>query len=279
MITTSYEYAIPRTAAEAATLLAEDGSVAIAGGQTLVAELKTSAARPSMLVDLSRIESLRGIERHGTVVRIGAMTTLAELTASRDLPPVLAEAAGNVADPQVRNRATVGGNLRTSARGSDLAPVLLALGATANVIGADDSTETVPLEDYLARPLQGVLSSVDVPVLRPGEACAIERFSDRPGRPPLCAAAVWVNLTAADDGSRIASCRIAVAAGGSPRRMAALERDLERAGADNVDTVREACEQFVTSEDFSTDIAASGEYRAHLARTLIRRAFGQTSIR
>ncbi|MFD0688688.1 FAD binding domain-containing protein [Actinomadura fibrosa] len=274
MITSSYGFAAPRTAREAAALLARHGGMALAGGQTLVAELATGEAAPPFLVDLGRIESLRGIEPRGGSVRIGAMTTLAELAAHRAVPPVLATAARNVPDPLVRNRATVGGSLRPSGRASDLAPALLALGATVHVTGAD-SAVTLPAEEYLARSPAGVLSAVDVPVPGPADGCAVARFADRPARPPLCAVAVRATFA----GDRLGACRIGVSAGGPAQRPTLLERSLERGGDASPDTVRGRCAEFVSAAGFATDGAASADYRAHLVRTLVVRAFDRIAAR
>src|SRR5438046_4589631 len=116
MYPASFDYSAPTTIDEALSLLAQHGENAklLAGGHSLLPLMKLRFAQPTHVVDLRRIPSLRGIRRESGTLIIGAMTTYAELAAStdvRDAAPVIADAASETGDPQVRNRGTIGGSL------------------------------------------------------------------------------------------------------------------------------------------------------------------------
>jgi aerobic carbon-monoxide dehydrogenase medium subunit len=135
------EYAKPTSVAEALDLLAaNDGARALAGGQTLINVMKARAASPDMLVDLNGIEELKGIEfgANGTLT-IGAMTTYAELIESAEARarPILGGVCAQVADVQVRNRATIGGNLCSNDPTNHLPPLIAAIGARLTIVGRD----------------------------------------------------------------------------------------------------------------------------------------------
>jgi carbon-monoxide dehydrogenase medium subunit len=135
------EYAKPSTIAEALAILAENGGArALAGGQTLVNVMKARAAAPSVLVDLNGIGELKGVDlgSDGTL-SIGPMTTCAELIESAEARarPILAEVCAQIADVQVRNRGTIGGNICASDPTNHLPPLLAAIGAQMTIAGAD----------------------------------------------------------------------------------------------------------------------------------------------
>ncbi|HWO81935.1 FAD binding domain-containing protein, partial [Gaiella sp.] len=115
MLLREVSYARPASVEEAVTLLSEhDGARALAGGQTLVNVMKQRAASPDVLVDLAGLDELRSISVSGTTLEIGAMATLASIIRSSEVEvsrPILAEVAATVADVQVRNRGTLGGNI------------------------------------------------------------------------------------------------------------------------------------------------------------------------
>ena len=109
-----FRYLEPESLEEAVSLLSEDGARALAGGSDLLSEMKEGVVSPAALVSLAGVEDLRGVEVTAEGVRIGAMSSLAALAADRELQqryPVLAEAAGGIATPQIRNVGTLGGNL------------------------------------------------------------------------------------------------------------------------------------------------------------------------
>src|SRR5215471_18850890 len=145
------EYAKAGSVAEALELLAaNDGARALAGGQTLVNVMKSRAASPDMLVDLNGLEELRGIELAGDgTLTVGAMTTYSELMASAEAKarPILGEVCATIADVQVRNRGTIGGNVCSNDPTNHLPPLLVAIGAQFT-IASESGERTVSAEEF-----------------------------------------------------------------------------------------------------------------------------------
>src|ERR1700759_4309231 len=144
-------YARPRSLAEAIELLADDdGARALAGGQTLVNVMKARAGSPDVLIDLNGIEELRGIDlaADGTL-SIGAMTTYSEIVESAEARarPIIGEVCAQIADVQVRNRGTIGGNICTNDPTNHLPPLVAALGARMTIAGADGE-RTIDSEEF-----------------------------------------------------------------------------------------------------------------------------------
>src|ERR687891_497273 len=141
MLLREVAYAKPSSLAEALEILAaDDGARALAGGQTLINVMKARAGSPDTLVDLGGLDGLKGIELGGDgTLEIGAMTTYSELIASAEARarPILGEVCAQIADVQVRNRGTIGGNICSNDPTNHLPPLLVALGATMTIAGAD----------------------------------------------------------------------------------------------------------------------------------------------
>jgi aerobic carbon-monoxide dehydrogenase medium subunit len=151
MLLSEVGYARPATLEQALEVLAEyPGARALAGGQTLINVMKARAAAPDVLVDLAGIEALKGIElgSEGTL-ELGPMTTYTELIGSAEARarPILGEVCAQIADVQVRNKGTIGGNVCSSDPTNHLPPLLVALGATFTVTGAEGERE-VPAEEF-----------------------------------------------------------------------------------------------------------------------------------
>jgi aerobic carbon-monoxide dehydrogenase medium subunit len=151
MLLSNVGYARPRTTGEALGLLGEhEGARPLAGGQTLINVMKARAAAPEVLVDLNGIAELKGIElgSDGTL-EIGSMTTTSELIASQDARarPILAEVCSQIADVQVRNRGTIGGNICSSDPTNHLPPLMVAIGAQMTIVGPSGE-RTVPADGF-----------------------------------------------------------------------------------------------------------------------------------
>src|SRR3954464_6748777 len=151
MLLREVAYAKPSSLAEALELLAaDDGARALAGGQTLINVMKARAGSPDALIDLSGIDGLKGIElaADGTL-EIGAMTTYTELVESSEARarPILGEVCAQIADVQVRNRGTIGGNICTNDPTNPLPPLMAALGARMTIAGADGE-RTIDSEEF-----------------------------------------------------------------------------------------------------------------------------------
>src|SRR5437588_6476848 len=175
MLLREVEYARPASVGDAVRLLAEhDGARALAGGQTLINVMKARAASPDVLVDLNGLDELKGIElaADGTLT-IGAMTTYTELMASAEsrARPILGEVCATIADVQVRNRGTIGGNVCTNDPTNHLPPLLAAIGAEFTIRGLDGA-RTVSAQDFFlgvymtAVGLGELLTSIRIPAGR-----------------------------------------------------------------------------------------------------------------
>lgn len=262
MLLSEVGYARPATLEQALGVLAEyPGARALAGGQTLVNVMKARAAAPDVLVDLSGISELKGIGlgADGTL-ELGAMTTCTELIASAEARarPILGEVCAQIADVQVRNRGTIGGNVCSSDPTNHLPPLLVALGATFTVAGQDGQRE-VPAEDFFlgvymtaAGPGE-LLTTITVPAGRS------DGFASVPiGVDGTCI----VNAAASLNGG----VRVALGCvGATPVAVEPQSPEPEAVRG----AVREA------ALEPPSDVHASAEYRRHLAEVVAARAVAQ----
>src|SRR6059058_944393 len=151
MLLREVAYAKPSSLAEALELLAADeGARALAGGQTLINVMKARAASPDVLVDLNGLDELKGIELGGDgTLTIGAMTTYTEVLASAEARarPILGEVCATIADVQVRNRGTIGGNVCANDPTNHLPPLMCAIGARMTIAG-ENGERSVPAEEF-----------------------------------------------------------------------------------------------------------------------------------
>ena len=279
MYAPQFDYYRARSVADAHHLLAKyPGAKLLAGGHSLIPLLKLRLAAPPAVVDIGRIPELRGIARQGDDIRIGALTTHAELAASGDLrsaAAALAEAAAAVGDPAVRNRGTIGGNIAHADPGSDLPTVLVALDARIVVAGAKGE-RTIPADRFFtgimatALAEDEILIAVHVPASARGQGSAYEKFSHPASRYAVVGAAASI---AVKDGT-VAAARVAV--GGllpNARRVPSVEQALVGHAATDgaaAAAAKEAARDL--GEDVTGDIYASAEYRAAMAPVFIKRA-------
>ena len=262
MLLREVEYARPASVQEALRLLgSHEGARALAGGQTLINVMKARAASPDVLVDLADIGELRGIElaSDGTVT-IGAMTTYTDIVDSAEARarPILGEVCKQIADVQVRNRGTVGGNVCSNDPTNHLPPLLVAVGATMTILG-QGGERSVPAREFFlgvymtaAGPGE-LLTKITVP---PGKS---DGFASVPiGRDGTCI----VNAAASvNGGARVAiGCVDAVPV-------------LLQADTAEDDAVRAAVQ--AASFDPPSDVHASAGYRRHLAEVVAVRAVAQ----
>ena len=287
MTTSAFEYFAPTSVSEAAELLSGHGDRAkvLAGGHSLVPLMKLRLAEPEVLIDLGKIPAMAYIrEGEDGGLRIGAMTTHSDV-ASSDLvnsrAPVLAEAAGVVGDPLVRNRGTIGGSLTHSDPAADLPAVVLALGAQLitsstgdhRTIGADDFF--VELLTTSIRPDE-ILSEVAIPALAPGTGTAYAKFANKASHYAIVGAAAVV--TVGGDGV-CQDARIGITGAGSKAvRATATEGILKGSRLDDA-TVQSASERAGEGIEFNEDVHASAEYRAHLTTVYAGRAIKAAAAR
>ena len=286
MFASNFEYYRARSVADAQKLLAaHPGAKLLAGGHSLVPLLKLRLAAPSAVVDIGRVAELRGITRNGERIRIGALTTHAELAASAELrrsAQALAEAAAAVGDPAVRNRGTIGGNIAHADPASDLPTVLVALDA--RVLAAGPQGErSIPTDDFFTGIMttalgeDEILIAIEVPAANRGQGSAYEKFSHPASRYAVLGAAANVSVK---DGV-FSAARVAI--GGllpAARRVASVERALVGTPATDK-SIAQASEQVSRDlgNDVSGDIFASAEYRSAMAPIYIRRAVAAAASR
>ena len=261
MLLREVDYARPESVEEAVQLLtAREDARALAGGQSLVNVMKTRVAAPELVVDLNGIDALRGIEDDGGALVIGAMTTYADIVASPEVAsarPILAECARTIADVQVRNRGTVGGNVCSNDPTNHFPPLLSALGAELT-IRSSDGERTVGVDEFF----EGVFQTA----VHPGELLTSVRIPAKGD-----ARDGWASVTLGKDGTGIVSVAACVS-GGSARiaiGCVAATPVVVTASADETavtDAVRAA------GLDPPADVHASADYRRHLAEVLAARA-------
>uniref|UniRef100_A0AAU2JLE4 FAD binding domain-containing protein n=1 Tax=Streptomyces sp. NBC_00049 TaxID=2903617 RepID=A0AAU2JLE4_9ACTN len=268
MILTEFDYVRPVGLDEALTLLSgTPGARVLAGGQSLLPDLRTGAENARLLVDVRHLEELRGIGRGPDGIRIGALTTLAELSGHALVlaeAPELAAAARANGDPQVRNLGTVGGNLAADGRATDL-PVAAIAADTRVELAGPGGRSTVAAEEFAASgaPAGTVVTALLVPAA--GRAAAFEKTADRATRYPVCATAVRIT----PGGPRIA------VTGATPRalRLRGVE-DRLRGGPYTTDAVLAAF-RAEPRELFVPGRGTSAEYLGHLAGVLTARALAR----
>jgi aerobic carbon-monoxide dehydrogenase medium subunit len=260
------EYAKPASVAEALSILAgNDGARALAGGQTLINVMKARAASPDLLVDLNGLDDLKGIELGGDgTLTIGAMATYTELGAAAEARarPIVGEVCMQIADVQVRNRGTIGGNLCSNDPTNHLPPLMCAVGAQMTIV-SQAGERTIPASEFFL--------GVYLTAVGPGEL--LTRISIPAGKQDGFAA-----VTLGADGTCIANAAASI--NGSLRValgcVDAVPIVVQPASADE-DAVREAVR--AAAIDPPADVHASSEYRSHLAEVLAVRAARQAAER
>jgi carbon-monoxide dehydrogenase medium subunit len=276
MVPVRFNYTAPESLDEAVGILKEnEGAKILAGGQSLLSDLKLRRALPSMLVDLRKIQDLRSIDyREGDgCLRIGAMTTYAEIAANQYIRKnyhALAQAVGSIGDPQVRNWGTIGGNLAYSDPTADLPPVVLALEATINTLSKNGS-RAIPVDHFFVDSFKTVLEqgeiiiSIDLPSPVEETSSAYKKVKNPANYHAIVGVAAKLVRSPA---GIVGKCCIAVT-GATPctsrlRRVEAL-LDGKELTADNVATAAEQASEGLTC---LSDFYASAEYRALLTRVI-----------
>jgi carbon-monoxide dehydrogenase medium subunit len=270
VIPASFEYRRAASLDEAIELLGSDPDAKlIAGGHSLIPMLRLRFARPGLLVDVDRLEDLRYVRRDGDHIAIGALTRHAQVARDAVLQEscaLLADAASQVGDPQVRHRGTIGGSVAHADPLGDLGTVLLTLDAEAVAVGPGGE-RTILLRDFFlgrfqtALGPQEVLTELRIPAVVDGVYLKhVRRAQD------------WatVGVAAARVDGRVHVGLTAM--GMTPLRATAVEEALA-GGASSAEAADRAGEGTAPSSDSS----ASGEYRAHLAHVLVRRALDELS--
>lgn len=272
MIPVAFEYERAATVDAALALLAEHGDEAklIAGGHSLLPLMKLRLAAPAVLIDIARIDGLSYIRTDGDEIAIGALTRHHDLNTDSVLTaevPLLAHAAGQVGDPQVRHRGTIGGSLVHGDPASDLPAVLLALRGTMVLVGPDGERR-VAADDFFTGFLETaigedeLLTEVRVPRV-PGIGWSFQKFTQRAGDWAIVGVAALAGGTDAPVAPGVGLVNM----GPAPLRAGAVEQALQ-GGADAAEASAFAPE----GAEPPADLHASVEFREHLARVLVQRA-------
>jgi carbon-monoxide dehydrogenase medium subunit len=274
VIPATFDYQRADSAEAAIALLTEHGDEAklLAGGHSLLPMMKLRLAVPSVLVDVGRLDDLRYVRDAGDHVAIGALTRHRDL----EIDPILAEAvpllhhaAGEVGDPQVRHRGTIGGSLAHADPASDLPAVLLALGGSLVAKGPNGERE-IAAADFFSGFLESalepdeLLTEIRVPKLET-EGWSFQKFNRR--------AQDWAIVGVAAVRAK-GHTGVALVNMGSTPLVASGVVDAVDGGA----TAAEAAERANEGTEPQGDINASPEYREHLARVLVRRALEESGL-
>src|SRR6266566_4485599 len=264
MLLPEVEYARPSTVEETVRLLSEDdGARPLAGGQTLINVMKARAASPDVLVDLQDLEELKAIElgSDGTL-QVGAMVTYSDLLASAEARAraILGEVCAQIADVQVRNRGTIGGNLCSSDPTNNLRPLMVAIGAQMTIVGPDGE-RSVPAEEFFL--------GVYMTAAGPGEL--LTKITIPAGRSDgFASVPIGVDGTCIVNAAASANGELRVALG-----CVGAVPEVVRPSSNDADAVREAVR--ATALQPPDDVHASADYRRHLAEVVAARAVEQAS--
>ncbi len=275
----AFGYIAAKSAADAVALLAEHGTAAriLAGGTDLLADLKSAQHVPGVLIDISRLEELRGIALTADGLRLGALVTHSEIMESpliQRMFPALADAAHSIGAVQTRNLGTLGGNLVTCVPSMDSGPTLMALDARVTVAGRAGRRQ-MPLADLFLGPRRTSLAAdellldIVIPKENLGKPAAFQKFGLRKGQALAlvnAAASFWLR----DD--RFVAARIALGAV-APTVIRALKAEAFLADRSATAEAMEEAGRIAAAEAKPiSDFRASADYRRELVAVLVKRA-------
>ncbi len=285
MIPPGFDYHAPRSVGDALQLLGSLGGDAklLAGGYSLLPMMKLRFAQPAHLIDLNRIEALRGIREDGPTVVIGAMTVENELIRSallREKVPLLPEAARQIADPQVRNRGTIGGDIAHGDPANDHPALSIALDAVYVIEGPAGRRE-VKAGDFF----QGtyvtdmaedeILVEIRVPAFAPKTGHAYEKLKRKTGDWATAAAAVVLRI----DGGKVSHARIALT-NLAPTALRAADAEAALLGKPIGETsIADAAAKAMAICDPVDDLRGDRDYKVAMAGQMVRRAIAKAAAR
>jgi aerobic carbon-monoxide dehydrogenase medium subunit len=285
MIPGAFSYHRPATVADAVKLLADLGDDArpLAGGHSLVPMMKLRLATPSHLIDLHAVAGLKGIRRDGDKVVIGAMTTQHELLASDEIAkslPILQETALLIADPQVRYRGTIGGNVANGDPGNDMPALMMTLGATYQLEGPNGTREVAAGEFYQGAYFTAlepgeILTSVSMPAPAAGHGYAYEKLKRKVGDYATAAAAVVLTMT----GGKVASCAIGLTNLHETPLLATEAAKAVIGTSLDAATLKKAAEAAEAIMSPAADARGPVEYRKHVGGIMVTRALQRAASR
>jgi aerobic carbon-monoxide dehydrogenase medium subunit len=284
MIPPGFDYHAPRSVAEAVQLLGSLGDAKLlAGGHSLLPMMKLRFAQPAHLIDLNRIAALRGIREEGGTVVIGAMTVENDLISSALLQarvPLLPEAARQIADPQVRNRGTIGGDIAHGDPGNDHPAIAIALDASFTLEGAKGKRSVAAdgffHGTYLTDMAEDeILTEIRVPAFAPKTGFAYEKLKRKTGDWATAAAAVVLRI----DGGKVSHARIALT-NVAPTALRAADAEAALLGKALSDaTIAAAAAKAMAICDPAEDLRGDRDYKTAMAGQMVRRAIAKAAAR
>lgn len=285
MIPPRFEYHAPRSVGEAVALLGQLGSEAklLAGGHSLLPMMKLRFAQPAHLIDINRIPELRGIREDGHTVVIGAMTTENELIRSplvRAKLPLLAEAARLIADPQVRNRGTIGGDIAHGDPGNDHPALALAINASF-VLEGPKGRRTVSADGFFLGTYMTLLEEDEVmceihaPAFAQGTGWAYEKLKRKTGDWATAGCAVVMRKS----GNTVSHVRIGLT-NVAPTALRAEAAEAALLGQPFTPaSVNAAAAAAIAICEPAEDLRGDTEYKTAMAGEMVRRALNQAWAR
>jgi len=285
MIPPSFDYHAPRTVQDAVGLLTQLGSDAklLAGGHSLLPMMKLRFAQPAHLIDLNRIDELRGVADHGDYVVIGAMTVENDLIESpvlRAKVPLLSEAATLIADPQVRNRGTIGGDIAHGDPANDHPALALALDASFSLQGPEGRRD-VKADDFFlgiyttALAEDEILVSIRVPAFAARTGWAYEKLKRKTGDWATAGAAVVLRL----DAGVVSHVRIALTNVAPTAIRVATAEDALLGQALTDASINAAAEAAMAACDPAEDLRGDIEYKTAMAGQMLKLAIRAAAAR
>lgn len=285
MIPPSFDYHAPRSIGEALSLLSSLGSEAklLAGGHSLLPMMKLRFAQPAHLIDLNRIPDLRGIREEGGDLMVGAMTTQAELIASslvRSKAPLLVEGARSIADPQVRYKGTIGGDISHGDPGNDHPALMIALDASF-VLTGPKGQRTVKADGYFLGlystqlAADEILTHIRIPIPAPGTGWSYQKLKRKTGDFATAATAVLLQMK----GGNVAKVAIALTNAG-PTALKAKAAEASLVGKPiNEASLREAARLAMSICNPATDQRGDAAYKTAMCGEMTRRALQAAAAR
>ena len=278
MIPGGFEYHQPGSVEEVIALLGEHGDEGrvLAGGHSLIPMMKMRMAAPSHLIDLKNVAGLAGVADEGGALRIGPMTTQADIIASSllaDKCPILRETSEMIADPQVRYLGTMGGNVANGDPGNDMPAVMMALGATYELTGPNGKRSVAARDYYEAAYFTALeegelLTAVNIPTPAAGHGHAYAKLKRKVGDYATAAAAVIVTM----DGGKCTSASIALTNVGDTA-LYAEEASQSLVGTSLDDAaIAKAVELAKAITNPVSDMRGTSEYRTEMAGVMCARA-------
>jgi len=283
MIPAAFEYHAPRSVADAVKLLGQLGPEAklLAGGHSLLPMMKLRFAQPTHLIDLGRVGELRGIAQSGNEIRIGAMTTEHELLASKLLAeklPLLVEGAGTIADPQVRYKGTIGGDISHGDPGNDHPALMIALDASFVLFGPRGE-RVVPADGFFvglyATQLEAdeILTQIRIPLPAPGSGWSYQKLKRKTGDFATAATAVMLQMK----GRTVGKVAIALTNAG-PTALKARDAEIWLIGKElDEANLTEAARRAVQIASPAADQRGDADYKRAMCGEMTRRAL-QTAL-